>query len=75
MIKNIFFSGGGLKGWAYVGSIRALEEVKELIDLRESIEADYYSENLELLSSLVESGRELINYLTKKVHDKAKKEM
>jgi len=51
------------------------EEVKELIDLRESIEADYYSENLELLSSLVESGRELINYLTKKVHDKAKKEM
>jgi molecular chaperone DnaK len=51
------------------------EEVKELIDLRDSIEADYFSENLELLSSLVESGRELINYLTKKIHDKAKKEM
>jgi predicted acylesterase/phospholipase RssA len=37
MIKNIFFSGGGLKGWAYVGSIRALEEVKELINLEHVI--------------------------------------
>ena len=51
------------------------EEVKELNDLRESIEADYDSENIELLSSLVESGRELISFLTKKVHDQAKKEM
>ena len=51
------------------------EEVKELIDLRESIESDYNSENIELLSSLVESGRELINFLTKKVYDQAKKEM
>jgi molecular chaperone DnaK len=51
------------------------EEVKELVDLRESIEADYNSENIELLSSLVESGRELVNFLTKKVYDQAKKEM
>ena len=51
------------------------EEVKELVDLRESIEADYDSENIELLSSLVESGKELISFLTKKVHDQAKKEM
>ena len=51
------------------------EEVKELNDLRESIEADYDSENIELLSSLVESGKELISFLTKKVYDQAKKEM
>jgi molecular chaperone DnaK len=51
------------------------EEVKELIDLKESIEADFDSENIELLSSLVESGKELINFLTNKVYDQAKKEM
>jgi NTE family protein len=26
MIKNIIFSGGGLKGWAYIGTIQALDE-------------------------------------------------
>ena len=26
MIKNIIFSGGGLKGWAYIGTIKALNE-------------------------------------------------
>jgi hypothetical protein len=51
------------------------DEVKELQDLRESIESDYFSENIELLSSLVESGKELIDFLTKKIHDQAKKEM
>jgi hypothetical protein len=51
------------------------EEVKELVDLNESIEADFESENIELLSSLVESGKELINLLTNKVHALAKKEM
>jgi hypothetical protein len=50
-------------------------EVKELDDLRKSIESDFNSENIELLSSLVESGRELINLLTNKVHSLAKKEM
>ena len=32
MLKNIIFSGGGFKGWAYIGTIRALYE---LIDYRE----------------------------------------
>ena len=26
MIKNIIFSGGGMKGWAYIGAIKALNE-------------------------------------------------
>ena len=26
-LKNIVFAGGGLKGWAYIGTIRALEEL------------------------------------------------
>ena len=51
------------------------DEVKELEDLRLSIESDFYSENIELVSSLVESGKELINLLTNKVHSLAKKEM
>ena len=51
------------------------EEVKELVDLKQSIEADFESENIELLSSLVESGKELINFLTNKVHSLAKKEI
>jgi molecular chaperone DnaK len=50
-------------------------EVKELEDLRVSIESDFYSENIELISSLVESGKELVNLLTNKVHSSAKKEM
>ena len=32
-------------------------------------------ENIELISSLVESGKELVNLLTNKVHSLAKKEM
>ena len=27
IIKNVIFSGGGLKGWGYIGTIRALNEV------------------------------------------------
>jgi len=27
MLKNIIFQGGGLKGWAYIGTIRALTEL------------------------------------------------
>jgi len=27
VIKNIIFSGGGFKGWAYIGSIKALNEI------------------------------------------------
>ena len=51
------------------------DEVKELEDLKESIDSDYNSENIELLSSLVESGKELVDLLTKKVHSLAKKEI
>lgn len=51
------------------------DEVKELEDLKESIDSDYSSENIELLSSLVESGKELVDLLTKKVHSLAKKEI
>jgi predicted acylesterase/phospholipase RssA len=29
MLKNIIFPGGGLKGWAYIGAIRALTELVE----------------------------------------------
>jgi molecular chaperone DnaK len=51
------------------------DEIKELDDLKESIDTDYNSENIELLSSLVESGKELVDLLTKKVHLLAKKEI
>jgi len=34
MIKNIIFSGGGLKGWAYIGTMRALEEYIKLNDIK-----------------------------------------
>lgn len=27
MIKNVIFSGGGLKGWAYIGTLQALDEL------------------------------------------------
>ena len=26
VVKNIIFSGGGLKGWAYIGVIKSLNE-------------------------------------------------
>ena len=48
-------------------------EIKELEDLRTSIDSDYLSENVELLSALVESGKDLIDELSKKVHEEAKK--
>jgi predicted acylesterase/phospholipase RssA len=34
MIKNIIFSGGGLKGWAYIGTIKALDEYVKLNDIK-----------------------------------------
>ena len=48
-------------------------QIKELEDLRISIDSDYLSENVELLSALVESGKDLIDELSKKVHEEAKK--
>ena len=32
VIKNIIFSGGGLKGWAYIGTLQALEEYKNIFE-------------------------------------------
>ena len=26
MIKNIIFTGGGFKGWAYIGTLQVLDE-------------------------------------------------
>lgn len=37
VIKNIIFSGGGFKGWAYIGSIRALNEVLPFKDIKQVI--------------------------------------
>jgi len=37
MIKNIIFSGGGLKGWAYIGTIQALNEYVKLKDVEQII--------------------------------------
>jgi molecular chaperone DnaK len=51
------------------------EDIAELKDLKESIEADYMSENFELLSGLVQSGKELIKELSEKVYEEAKKVM
>lgn len=50
-------------------------DIDELEDLKVSIESDYNSENIELLSSLVESGKETIDRLSEKVYQKAKEMM
>jgi molecular chaperone DnaK len=72
-----------LKEWLMSLKIQLLElidtnilnenDIKELQDLKLSIESDYNSENIELLSALVESGKDLIDDLSKKVHEEAKK--
>ena len=38
MIKNIIFSGGGLRGWAYIGTIQALDELDKNYSFRKDIE-------------------------------------
>ena len=37
MLKNIIFPGGGLKGWAYIGAIRALTELVEYSKIEQVI--------------------------------------
>ena len=37
MLKNIIFTGGGLKGWAYIGTIRALAELINRNDIEQVI--------------------------------------
>ena len=31
MIKNIIFTGGGFKAWAYIGALKVLDEYKTFI--------------------------------------------
>ena len=50
-------------------------DIDELEDLKVSIDSDYSSENIELLNSLVESGKETIDRLSEKVYQKAKEIM
>jgi len=37
MIKNIVFSGGGFKAWAYIGSLRVLEEHPNFLDIEQVV--------------------------------------
>jgi hypothetical protein len=37
MLKNIIFPGGGLKGWAYIGTIRALTELVDYSKIEQVI--------------------------------------
>ena len=37
MIKNIVFSGGGFKAWAYIGSLRVLEEYKTYLNIEQIV--------------------------------------
>lgn len=49
------------------------EDIKELHDYKISIDLDFESENLELLSALAESGKELVDKLSRKVFEYASK--
>jgi hypothetical protein len=48
-------------------------EINELIDLKKSIDNDINSENVEFLSSLSESAKDLLEVLSDKVHEEASK--
>jgi molecular chaperone DnaK len=48
-------------------------DINELLDLKKSIENDVHSENIEFLSSLSESAKELLELLSDKVHEEAAK--
>jgi NTE family protein len=37
MIKNLVFSGGGFKAWAYIGSLRVLEEHPNFLDIEQVV--------------------------------------
>ena len=50
-------------------------DTNELLDLKKSIENDINSENVEFLSSLSESAKELLEVLSDKVHQEAAKMM
>ena len=48
-------------------------DINELLDLKKSIDNDINSENVEFLSSLSESAKELLELLSDKVHEEAAK--
>ena len=48
-------------------------DMNELLDLKKSIENDINSENIEFLSSLSESAKEILETLSDKVHEEAAK--
>lgn len=48
-------------------------DIKSLEDLKDSIDNDYFSENLELLHGLVQSSKELVEEMSEKVYEEAKK--
>jgi len=48
-------------------------DTNELLDLKKSIDNDINSENVEFLSSLAESAKELLELLSDKVHEEAAK--
>jgi NTE family protein len=37
VLKNIIFSGGAFKGWAYIGAIRALNEKIDFKHIRQVV--------------------------------------
>jgi molecular chaperone DnaK len=51
------------------------DEVNELLDLKKSIKEDFDTQNVELLNSLVESAKDLIESLSEKVYSKAEQLM
>jgi hypothetical protein len=48
-------------------------DINELLDLKKSIDNDIDSENVEFLSSLSESAKEILETLSDKVHEEAAK--
>lgn len=49
------------------------QDMNELLDLKKSIESDINSENVELLSSLSESAKDILQDISDKVHEEASK--
>ena len=56
-------------------NVLSQEDNEELIDLKKSIEEDGKSQNLELLSSLIESCQDTVKEKSLKIHDIAKKKV
>jgi NTE family protein len=64
MIKNIVFSGGAFKGWAYIGTIRALNELTDFRNV-ESVTGVSIGSVFALFYILQIDYRELLNFIMK----------